>query len=349
MAPCIYPGPHREMSPEHYLPAALGTFEGCEPLQDRVCGLCNNRIGNETETQFLRAGPIAFFRWMLGIEGRDGLPPSPFYHGAAGALHLVMIGRVPDFPNDLLLEVEPGTENVYPLRQMIFDGGLAGIHPIPILDRMRGRPEVLRNLLDERGLQNARPIHVFAAADEIPWVTDLVRAVGGQPPGAWTTTNIAPQRIPLVVEMRVTEAHFRAVAKIAFHYTLKMFPDLNGLESEFTPVKDFIWNGGDADRFVRQRPDQFVENFRRGQRPTHWMHILAVVRTYERITAYAQFFAGSRSLPPPYEVLIGRDPSRILRPTERRAHQFVILDPVAPAGVVGRMVDANPAHLIWLP
>ena len=217
MAPCIYSGPHGEMSPEHYLPAALGTFEGCGPLQDRVCGPCNNHIGNQTETQFLRAGPIAFFRWMLGIEGRDGLPPSPFYHGAAGAPRLVMIGRVPSFAYDLLFEVEPGTENVYPLRQIIFDGGLAGIHPIPMLDRMRGHPEVLGDHLEERGLRNARPIHVFAAEDEIPWVTDLMRAVGGQPPGAWTTTNFAPQRIPLVVEMRVTEAHFRRQGRLPLH------------------------------------------------------------------------------------------------------------------------------------
>jgi hypothetical protein len=79
------------------------------------------------------------------------------------------------------------------------------------------------------------------------------------------------------------------------------------------------------------------------------MHILAVVRSYERITAYAQFFAGPRSLPPGYEIDIGRDPARIRRPTERRAHQFVILDPGAPARIVGRMEDANPANLIWMP
>lgn len=337
------------MSPEHYLPAALGTFQGCEPLQDSVCRLCNQHIGNQTETQFLRAGPIAFFRWMLGIEGRGGLPPSPFYRPAAGAPALVAMGRVPGFEFDILLEVELGTENVYPLRQIIFDGGLAGIHPIPIFDGMRANPEALRDHLHEQGLGNARPIHAFATEDEIPWVSNLVRSLGGQPPEAWVTSNFAPQPIQVVVTVKVTEAHFRAVAKIAFHYTLKMFPDLTGLEPEFAPIRDFIWSGGNADRFVRQRADQFVENFRRGARPTHWMHILAVVRWYERIVAYAQFFAGPHSLPPPYEVLIGRDPSRIMRPVERRAHQFVILDPAAPAGIVGRMEDAQPAHLIWIP
>jgi hypothetical protein len=59
---CIYPGPYGPMSPEHYLPMALGTFEGYKPLQDRVCRFRNERIGDSTELRFLGAGPIAFFR-----------------------------------------------------------------------------------------------------------------------------------------------------------------------------------------------------------------------------------------------------------------------------------------------
>jgi hypothetical protein len=79
--------------------------------------------------------------------------------------------------------------------------------------------------------------------------------------------------------MSVTEAHFRAVAKIAFHYALSTFRDLTGAEPEFVPIRNFIWAGGNADGFVRQRRDQFVANFRR-ERPTHWMLILAITRSY---------------------------------------------------------------------
>ncbi len=348
MMPCIYPGPHERMSEEHYLPAALGEFEGYEPLLERVCQSCNRRIGDMVETQFLRAGPIAFFRWLLGIEGRNGLPPSPFYRGAAGAPPLYMFGRAPGFQYDLLWEVHPGTEDVYPLRQIVFDHPLAGTHPVPVLDRMRGHPEALVEHLRDRGLDHARPIHAFAAADEIPWISDLLRAVGGVPPGNWVTTNFErQQKIPLRVEVTVTDAHLRAVAKIAFHYTLKMFPGLTGMEPEFAPIKEFIWAGGDINRFVRQRHDQFLENFRRGARPSHWMHILAVERSYDGIVAHAQFFAGPDMLPPPYQIMIGRDPARVVRPVERHAHQFVILNPSAPAGPIGVMNDTQPAHLIW--
>jgi hypothetical protein len=55
------------MSPEHYLPEGRGRFkgskeeglEGFEELENRFCGVGNNKIGHETEDQFLRNGPIA--------------------------------------------------------------------------------------------------------------------------------------------------------------------------------------------------------------------------------------------------------------------------------------------------
>jgi hypothetical protein len=349
MCLCIYPGVHGAMSPEHYLPAALGTFEGCEPLQDRVCRVCNGHIGNQTETQFLRAGPIAFFRWMVGIEGRDGLPPSPFHQGAGGAPRLVMLGKAPDAPYDILCEIEWGAERAFPMRQIVVDGGIAGIHPIAITDRMRTDPVPLTQELEARGLTGSMPLRVIAGPEDVPWITGLLRAIGATPPAEWTTLDCEPQRQMFVVTTGVTDAYFRAVAKIVFHYALKMVPELTGAEPEFASIRDFIWSGGTAAKFVRQRPDQFVENFRRGARPTHWMHLLAVVRSYERIVGYAQFFAGPGGLPPPFEIWIGRDPSRIVRPVERRAHQFVILNPGTQSGLVGRMEDAQPAHLVWRP
>jgi hypothetical protein len=335
------------MSPEHYLPAALGTFTGYEPLQGRVCRPCNNRIGREIETHFLRSGQIVFFRWLLGIEGRNGLPPSPFRRGESGIPPLLMTAQIPGFPYPLALEVEPGTENVYPLRQIVFDGGLAGVHPIVIFDRMRDDPAVLKTQLRDRGLEGARPLHAFADEDEIEWMGGLMRAFGGDlTSGEWATTQLTPQRLPLVVDVAVTSAHFRAVAKIVFHYALKMFPDLTGQERQFDPIKDFIWNGGDIDRFVRQRrPEDVILNYRQ-HGPTHWMHVLGSERTYDRITGWFQPFTGPQLLPPIYEVRLGMDPSRIVRRREQTLHQFVIVDATAPAGIVGVMEDGQPANYI---
>jgi hypothetical protein len=257
-----------------------------------------------------------------------------------------MTARLPEFPFPLALEVEPGTENVYPLRQIIFDGGLAGIHPVVITDRMRNDQTVLRDLLREVGLDRARPTHAFADEDEIGWMGDLMLVFGGELTGRWATTEVVPQRLPLVVEMRATPAHFRAVAKIVFHYVLKIFPDLTGQEREFDPIKGFIWNGGDIDRFVRQRrAEEVVLNYRQHE-PTRWMHVLGSERTYDHIVGWFQPFTGPQLLPPIYEVRLGIDPSRIIRRREQTLHQFVILDSSAPGGIVGIMEDGQPANYI---
>jgi hypothetical protein len=63
---------------------------------------------------------------------------------------------MPDFPFPLLLEVEAGTEDVSPLRQIVFDGGLTGVHPVAITDRMRDDVELLRDYLIERARAERR-------------------------------------------------------------------------------------------------------------------------------------------------------------------------------------------------
>ena len=65
-----------------------------------------------------------------------------------------MLGRAPDFDYDLLWEAELATENVYPLRQIVFHHPLAEYHPVPILDSMRGRPEVLTESPQDNALEN---------------------------------------------------------------------------------------------------------------------------------------------------------------------------------------------------
>ena len=173
--------------------------------------------------------------------------------------------------------------------------------------------------------------------------------VGIYPPENWITTEFSPQQIQLVVNASAAAPYFRAVAKIAFHYTLKMFPELTGHEREFDGIKDFIWNGGEISRFAQQRKDQFVGNFRRGMRPTKWMHILAVERGGGVITCYVQLFVGPRSLPPPYTVSIGRDPSAILTKPRWNSHQYVILTANPMQVPQGVMEDANPVNYVWIP
>lgn len=347
--PCIYPGPHGAMSEEHYLPVALGTFEGMQPLRNRVCQACNNKLGNELEVQFTRAGPTGFFRWILGLRGRDGLPPSPFYHGAGGTQPIFMIGRPAWAEYDLLAEVAPGERGAMACRQIVFRDASGTTHPVPISNAMRDRPDLLKQRLQRAGLENAKPVYAVAGSDDTAWLGALIQGLSGRLAEGWTPPVGEPQQIPLNARVNVTSAYFRAIAKIVFHYALAMFPNITGLEREFGDIKTFIWSGGvaDVDRFVQQRPDQFVEQFRQGFRPTHWSHILAVKREPGQLTGYAQFFAGPAFLPPGYEVKLGGNPARIISRPFWRAHQFVILNPAASSGPVGRMEDCEPVQNIW--
>jgi len=52
---------------------------------------------------------------------------------------------------------------------------------------------------------------------------------------------------------------------------------------------------------------------------------------------------------PPYQIRIGRDPSRILSKPQRRAHQHVILSASPDQVPTGEMVDANPVNHVWVP
>ena len=87
---------------------------------------------------------------------------------------------------------------------------------------MRDKPESLIELLQEWGLDTGQPIRAFAGSEEIPWVSDLLQKLGYAIPSNWAVTEFPAQKIPLIAEVTVSPAHFRAVAKIGFHYTLKM-------------------------------------------------------------------------------------------------------------------------------
>src|SRR5262249_5710878 len=108
---------------------------------------------------------------------------------------------------------------------------------------------------------------------------------------------------------------------------------------EFRAIREYIWSGRGAglDRPIQQRERQFVDQFDRGMRPTHWMHVLGAERSYERIVAYAQFFTGPRFMPLPYEIRIGMNRARIALPPERRARLFIQPDDPGAKGLDGLM------------
>jgi hypothetical protein len=191
--------------------------------------------------------------------------------------------------------------------------------------------------LREEGLEQATAIHGFAHPHEIAAVTVLVDSVGLMPPSKWNweEKEFEPHWERVNVTAFLPESFFRSVAKIGLHYTLKMFPDLSGHEPEFAAIKSFIWEGGE-NRFVMQ-------DFSPPLMPKCWSHFLGVERSYEALIATAHLFVPPLgqmpAIPPKYKIIIGRDPSRIIRPVQVRAHQFAMTELGVASGAIGEMVD----------
>lgn len=248
------------MSREHYLPAGLGSFRGYEPLLHRVCEPCNRQLGRLDEV-LLRTGITGFLRHLAGVMGQDGPPPSPFERGAGGVPPMEMPGAVPGLAEPLLMAVRAGTRDAEPMGQIVLESPTGERRAHRITARMREQPDILIRELRERGLAAARPVGAVAPTSDIPWVNELMRALGAAPPDEWEPLDVPPQQVQLAATVTMAEPYFRAIAKMAFHYTLKMFPALTGHEQEFDRIKDYIWTGagGGRHRPVQTLPNQFWE------------------------------------------------------------------------------------------
>lgn len=327
------------MSEEHFLPAGLGEYKDCPKLKSRVCAKCNTKIGDELEVQFLRVGPIGLMRWIVGLRGRKVNSPSPFLRGAAKTKAVVALGRLKDFDFDVALETKPGTRDCQPMAQIILKHNILGYRPFPIFDGMT--KESFLAQIGEEGFRNAQPVHAFAHPSEQARVEEIASVLQAKMGPQWAQTPINEQEIEVEATVTVTpQLFYREIAKIAFHYMLTFCPSLQGGESEFQPIRDYIWSGTGR-RPVQETQQQVFTNFDRGERPTNWSHFLYLIRANGLIVAYVQVFAGPQYLPFPYRVDIGADPRTLILPPERIGHQFVILTPGDKNNQVGEMVDAQ--------
>lgn len=327
------------MSEEHFLPAGLGEYENCPTLNDRVCKDCNSRIGNELETAFLRVGPYGLMRWIVGLRGRKGDSPSPFMRGASRTKAIIALGRVNEYGYEVALETLPGTTECRLMPQIVVKHPILGYRPFPVFDGMT--KEIFLAQLEEEGFSDAEPIAAFADPEEQDRVKEIASVFATRMEAEWTKPSYAVQEVEVSATMTVSRRLFaREIAKIGFHYVLTFWQSLRGDESEFEPIKDYIWRGN-GDRFVEELTYQVFGNFDRGERPTVWSHLLHATRENGMIYAFVQLFVGPHSMPMPHKVCIGRDPRQLTLPPEKIGHQFAVTNPGAPNNKVGEMVNAD--------
>lgn len=105
--------------------------------------------------------------------------------------------------------------------------------------------------------------------------------------------NAYPATVPVASLIQLAPEYYRAIAKIAFHFFLSCsFPGTSGFEPVFNGIKEFIWQGGSAAKYIRSTAGPF-ERDQIGDAP--YAHVLAAGIAGDEAVATVQLFAGSDS------------------------------------------------------
>jgi hypothetical protein len=316
---------------EHYLPRALGNFKNNEPLVDRICNSCQ-KLCSQLEDVFAHNSPEAFFREMIGRVGRKNHEgKNIFYAPTFGIAPLAVWGKNPGHDFEILWEpvhdpANPGGYGCTPLSQLVFIGGDGKTAlSLPFRPGM-WTPERIREILKEKGVAGD---HIVALGNteqehaEMKALTDVLAPAGKE-------RDVAPlvpgTQIDAEMKAEISEKYVRAITKIGFHFFLKYFPNVTGLEREFDDVKKFIYKGKAVRQVIRHVEEPFLRNLQQpGARLNKWCHLLSAQSNQNGIEARIQFFAGPEVQPLVWSVVINTTPSEH---TQSTGHAFVYFDDV---------------------
>jgi hypothetical protein len=368
---CIYTAPKGlcaggdDLSAEDYLPRGLGKFKGYERLKGKICRRCNHHLG-KLDAHLLTSGPEAIFRAIYGIEGRKTHRKRDSFHEMThGRPPVEVWGRLPGDTSDTRLEVLPGNLG-QPRRELEFKlhDGTTSVVPVP---RKIDTPDKLREHLKRNSIGDWRKCVVKCPADDEGFQEMVQRCLGKEIEqlGKPSDRRGYPATVPVRSGIQLPPEYYRAIAKIAFHFFIWCsFPGITGLENEFDGIKEFIWRGDQADKYILEWTGPF-DRKQIGDAP--YAHVLAAWVANDEAVASVRLFAGSDSgmnvsavahdgrlisFPLKNESLVwivklGRSPFRIACDL-RRALAFVAYRRAAD-GFVGEVRELTPIRLIVPP
>jgi len=316
---CIYCKEREADAREHYLPQCLGRFQNFEPLLDRLCQSCNERIGCTLEREFCRKSPEAVLRSVHWIKGqsRDGQKKRQahiYQPVRVGSQHLYFFASDPETGQSILWQMDKKPQTVKEISQiLIFDDEGEVIQHIPIpVEITIGRELV--ELFEAYSLTFPIPkVQVIAASGDEERVQTLFSAINVNTPMQRRTRGQVSQQF---FTGEVGLAYFRALAKIGFHYALKYIPTIRGNEGAFRAVREFIKDGiGNHDHFLARCDTASNPSGPPG-------HVLtAVANPDSQIVVNMQFFAGCKATLPQWRLILGDNPT-VLFVEQVSAHYF---------------------------
>src|SRR5258708_4017020 len=249
---------------EHYLPRALGNFQGDERLVNRICNTCQ-QVCSKPEDVFAHNSPEAFFREMVGRVGRKNHKgKNIFYEPTFGIPPLAILGKHPGHDFEILWELVPDPENpgnrrCTPVSQLVFisDDGKAVRLPFR---PGRWTAERIKTVLEKSGVKGDHMVGVGNTEDEDAEMKALTDALA--PAGKEREVPPLVNGADIEGEMKaeISENYVRAIAKVGFHYFLKYFPNFSGMEPEFDEIKTFIYQGKASRQIVRIADEPFLRD-----------------------------------------------------------------------------------------
>jgi hypothetical protein len=330
---------------EHYLPRALGNFQGDERLADRICETCQGKC-SKLEDVFAHNSAEAFFREMVGRVGRRNHEgKNIFYEPTMGIPPLAVLSKAPGHEFETLWELV-AEGKCQPMSQLVFVGKDGRAWQLAF---RRGVFTVqrIRELLKERGLEVHQILAISnsnAEAEEMKVLTDEL-APGGK------EIDLEPVKdgVELEGEMKapISVQYLRAIAKIGFHFFLQHFDQFSGLEPEFDDIKRYIYAGEATRQVVQPLREPFVRELQLGGRLTRWGHLLSAECSEQGIEARMQFFAGPRVQPIVWRVVIGKNPARIIY-KQALGYGYLYFDDVG-GDYHGERVNLTPLEKIVVP
>ncbi len=326
MANCIYCGGPAN-SVEHPLPAAFGEFVNAPLLSNRICRACNGSRLGVLDEQFARCGPEAVMRRVFRVEGRSTHEKiNPHHRGSAGGGRLAT--KTYDSSIGCEVEIEfTGGREARQLCQIVFKEASGTTHHLPLPPTLTD-PAKIREQFDNFGIADLTTTEVILVADpeERMQLEPILTAVwpklklGPNLPSA----NVLPGAI---TELRVTTRYFQAIAKIAFHYFLTQFADLDGSEACFAEIRSFITAPGEklrtASKFIGRRQTPLLAEMLGGARPDGWFgHVLTAEVNGDRYLGHLQIFISEECPPTAYTVALAKGLGNVERSARGHLYRY---------------------------
>lgn len=310
---CVYttpeglcPGTSPLHPKEHGLPAGLGNFRDDIRLKDFICYDCQLRF-SKFEEVFLRNSTEAFFRKILGIQGRKGhQSKNIFVEPTLGLPPLTVKGVHPKLKHELLWEMKSESEALL-IPQLVFKKSEGTLEQIPI------RAGRLSQDLSRFG-ENWRSWQLMACIAGVEHEAELQSVLGSALEGMTDAPTDSTENTELEGEMKtqISLPYVQAICKIAFHFVLAHF-HFAGFESEFDDLKRFVYSGSGVNRAQIVEEILLPQLAPENAHLRRWSHILTAEFNADGFFSRMQFFAGPRLKPFVWRVNLGQNPSQILQ------------------------------------